>query len=322
MTNVVSPSADVATGAEPYSTLFLLPSAPRQLVAETYSLLSVASASDRADEALRNAYARIMAASTARPRSLSRREDAGAIERWHIQYPWDVLHIRREAPASVVDVACRVRSGAAGPLSRAPEGPGRELNGVARDQRPGIQSEESPIVTRAEPRGSMAARAQRAARGFRWFRRHEQTNGGPQEARRWSEIRAPCGVAQDPSPPAPAAKRRVEEPSAHLVSEAAGTAAVRTPIGSEPLTIGRDSAGDIELAESRSGRYAGVIARIWARDGGIMLHSLGDEPAVILNGRRMTWALLEDGDRLEIGSDVLRFESPRPSPQARGEVAE
>lgn len=321
MTNVASPSVGVATGAGPYSTLFLLPSAPRQLVVETYHLLSLAS-SNGGDEALRSAYARIMAVSTAGPRSTSRQEDAGAIERWHNQYPWDVLHIRREAPASVVDVACRVRSGAAGPLSRgAPtEGPGRELNGVAHDQRPGMQSDEPPIVTRTEPGGSLAARAQQAARGL--FRRHEQTDGGPEEARRWSEIRAPCGVARHLSPSAPAAERKAEETRAHLVSEAAGTGAVRAPIGSEPLTIGRDSAGDIELAESRSGRSAGVVARIWAGDGGIMLHSLGDEPAVLLNGRRMTWALLEDGDRLEIGSDVLRFESPRPAKEPGGEAME
>ena len=35
---------------------------------------------------------------------------------------------------------------------------------------------------------------------------------------------------------------------------------------------------------------------------------LAKEPAVLVNGQAMVWAVLEDGDRLQFGDDAFRFE--------------
>ena len=41
---------------------------------------------------------------------------------------------------------------------------------------------------------------------------------------------------------------------------------------------------------------------------GFMLHVLAKEPAVLVNGQAMVWAVLEDGDQLQFGDGAYRFE--------------
>jgi curved DNA-binding protein CbpA len=103
---------------------------------------------------------------------------------------------------------------------------------------------------------------------------------------------------------------QVAQPSearAHLVTESGPALGVGAAIGPGPFTIGTDSRSDLVVPAS-DGRETGVLGRIWSQEGRFMFHSMGRTPAVLVNGQSSAWALLEDGDRLQIGDHVFRFE--------------
>ncbi len=51
-------------------------------------------------------------------------------------------------------------------------------------------------------------------------------------------------------------------------------------------------------------------ARVWSQRGRCLLHGLeGAEAGVLVNGEVATWAVLEDGDSIEVGGARFRFEA-------------
>ncbi|HUF52948.1 MAG TPA: VWA domain-containing protein [Dehalococcoidia bacterium] len=85
----------------------------------------------------------------------------------------------------------------------------------------------------------------------------------------------------------------------------------RLHVGGTPVTIGTTADCDIRIDE-QGGRLARL--RIWRRDGAYMAHNLSAAGLVTIKGRPISWAVLEDGDDIQIGQSVLRFrdESSRP----------
>lgn len=100
------------------------------------------------------------------------------------------------------------------------------------------------------------------------------------------------------------AERDQASPAARLVAESGMSWA----IGAQALSIGSDSTCDI-TAGAGSSDTEHVTARVWARGERVVLHALAPEPPVLVNGQRATWALLEDGDTLQINGIMLRFEA-------------
>jgi hypothetical protein len=45
------------------------------------------------------------------------------------------------------------------------------------------------------------------------------------------------------------------------------------------------------------------------------------QPGILIGGRAIPWAVLEDGDRIEIGDHVVRFELLEPVNGASGRTA-
>ncbi|MEX0787136.1 MAG: FHA domain-containing protein [Dehalococcoidia bacterium] len=90
----------------------------------------------------------------------------------------------------------------------------------------------------------------------------------------------------------------------------------RAVVGQRPLRVGTDEGCDVTI-EGAAG--LSIEARIWARDGRFMLHALGGGSAVLVNGEPAAWAVLEHGDRLQIGGETYRFERPRAESEAGGE---
>lgn len=78
-------------------------------------------------------------------------------------------------------------------------------------------------------------------------------------------------------------------------------------IGEQALSIGTDQTCDIvaRLVPPDSLR---VTARIWRQDERVMLHVLEQDPPVLINSTPTIWALLEDGDILQIDGITLRFQ--------------
>jgi two-component system cell cycle response regulator len=87
--------------------------------------------------------------------------------------------------------------------------------------------------------------------------------------------------------------------------------AVQIPLDREEVTLGRALEADIRINDSRASR---LHARISAeRDEGTgdaryCLTDLDSTNGTILNGERIEKALLQDGDKFEVGDQLIRFE--------------
>lgn len=79
----------------------------------------------------------------------------------------------------------------------------------------------------------------------------------------------------------------------------------RYQVVGEPATIGSGARCDIRLPDA-----PGVFtehARLWWRDGRLMLHHLAPGQVTIVSGRHIIWTTLEDGDEAAIGPYLLRI---------------
>jgi hypothetical protein len=79
----------------------------------------------------------------------------------------------------------------------------------------------------------------------------------------------------------------------------------KVPLGDSPITVGFSSDCVVVLSNGSSGRTE--RARIWRRDGNYMLHNLSRVGGISIKGRSVTWAILEDGDEIDIGGCKLLF---------------
>lgn len=105
-------------------------------------------------------------------------------------------------------------------------------------------------------------------------------------------------------------------PAARLIIEVGPQAGAVFELQREPVTLGAGSGCALRLM-SDDGRVAPEHARIWRRQGRFMIHQLAaGQPCILIAGRPMPWAVLEDGDRIEIGAHVVRFELVGPDVEA------
>jgi hypothetical protein len=88
----------------------------------------------------------------------------------------------------------------------------------------------------------------------------------------------------------------------------------RYPLGEAPVTVGYTSDATISLADGFVTRWERV--RIWSREGRFMLHNLSSMGSVTIAGRPVSWAVLEDGDEIQIGGHRLVFHQGAPPPAA------
>ena len=98
---------------------------------------------------------------------------------------------------------------------------------------------------------------------------------------------------------APPVKRWSSGTSAAFIESVSGEH--RFGIGSEPLRIGVDPGCDVRLPDGG----VKVDVRIWLHGERYMLHVAAG--VVLVNGASASWAVLDDGDILEIGHAKFRF---------------
>jgi hypothetical protein len=75
-------------------------------------------------------------------------------------------------------------------------------------------------------------------------------------------------------------------------------------ISGSPFILGSDGACDANLAG-----LADQQARILYSNGRFALYSLAESPELRIHGDSVDWAVLEDGDVIEVGPYTLRFET-------------
>jgi len=78
----------------------------------------------------------------------------------------------------------------------------------------------------------------------------------------------------------------------------------KASLGRAPFTVGSGSGCDLVLPGEGIAPYH---LRLWYREGRFMLHDLTRRGEVMVNGHPVLWAVLEDGDILELGPYVLKF---------------
>jgi hypothetical protein len=86
----------------------------------------------------------------------------------------------------------------------------------------------------------------------------------------------------------------------------------------EPATIGSSARCDIRLPVA-----PGVFpehARLWWRDGRLMLHHLAPSQVTVVSGKHIIWTTLEDGDEAAIGPYLLRIALQREEYQQGGDL--
>lgn len=87
--------------------------------------------------------------------------------------------------------------------------------------------------------------------------------------------------------------------------------AVQIPLEREEVTLGRALDADIRINDSRASRLHARITAERHETSGEMCYRLSDLDSTngtILNGIRINSAFLEDGDKFEIGDQLIRFE--------------
>jgi hypothetical protein len=128
-----------------------------------------------------------------------------------------------------------------------------------------------------------------------WRRRQVAPAGAELDFRR---------VYEQPTAPLfpPVAATIAPESTAYLQMEGNGTT---YPLGDSPVTIGFTPDCTVHLPEESAVRSERV--RIWRREGRFMLHNLSRIGLVQVAGRPASWAILEDGDEVQIGRVRLMF---------------
>jgi VWFA-related protein len=84
---------------------------------------------------------------------------------------------------------------------------------------------------------------------------------------------------------------------------------LRFELGERPVTIGSGSRCVIRLPAAPG--LAEQHARMWWRDGRLMLHHIASGHVTTLAGRSVVWAGVEDGDEVSVGPYVLRCLTPQ-----------
>ena len=77
-------------------------------------------------------------------------------------------------------------------------------------------------------------------------------------------------------------------------------------VDGRPLTIGRGPDNGLVLQDTRASRHH---ARIYGRQGGLLLADLGSTNGSCVNDRRVQEIALGEGDRIRLGDTVLIVES-------------
>ena len=86
----------------------------------------------------------------------------------------------------------------------------------------------------------------------------------------------------------------------------------------KPVTIGSGKHCDIRLQAAAG--VSAVHARMWWRDGRLMLHHLAPGLATVVSERHVIWTSLEDGDEAAIGPYLLRIALQREEGQQEGDT--
>ncbi len=117
------------------------------------------------------------------------------------------------------------------------------------------------------------------------------------------------------------ARRGIDRPGRYLAYESPGDRVEVVPLNGEWTRIGRSLAADIRFDDPTVSRRHALIVR---QPDGVRVLDDRSLNGVFVNGERVEWSALSDGDEILVGRHSLRFidatEADVPAP-SRGQVA-
>ncbi|MEO7674635.1 MAG: GGDEF domain-containing protein [Pyrinomonadaceae bacterium] len=87
--------------------------------------------------------------------------------------------------------------------------------------------------------------------------------------------------------------------------------AVPIPLEREEVILGRELGADVRLSDSKVSRRHAMISRsfnVESREAEYVLKDFGSKNGTLLNGERVDEELLQNGDKITIGDQMLRFD--------------
>ena len=96
-----------------------------------------------------------------------------------------------------------------------------------------------------------------------------------------------------------------------IIKEASGNSDAIT-LADKPVTLGTDHTCEVVL-EADGGLIAAAHAQIWLTGNRFAIRSLNPRYATRVGGSKVNWAMLDDGDEIEIGRCRIRFEATHAS---------
>ncbi|MGB6836181.1 MAG: VWA domain-containing protein [Dehalococcoidia bacterium] len=151
-----------------------------------------------------------------------------------------------------------------------------------------------------------------------WRRRRRH----PEEAQ--VQIRSLAGLRQSPKPLTvdwekaeipPAEAEIVQEPMGRIVVTSGPLAGRQFPVGASPVTIGSGHRCAVALPDEE-GRIAPEEARVWVRNGHLMVHRLSHLSNASGEEQSAGWSILDLGDHFQIGGCRFRFEAVSEADEA------
>lgn len=130
-------------------------------------------------------------------------------------------------------------------------------------------------------------------------------------AARHRNLEPPSEAVED----APEGAEEVGEPMGVLISRAGPLVGSEYVVGGKPVSIGSGSGCGVRI---RDMTVSAEEARIWVRDGHLMVHKMTRLTAIAADGVSGGWTILEPGDRLDIGAHAFEFRlwsAPPPEPE-------
>ena len=146
--------------------------------------------------------------------------------------------------------------------------------------------------------------------------------------RRWrpakaeAQIQSLAGVRRSPKPltvdwekeEIPPAEI-VQEPTGRIVVTSGPLAGRQFPVGTSPVSIGSGHRSAVALPDEE-GRIAPEEARVWVRNGHLMVHRLSHLSNASGEEQSAGWSFLDPGDHFQIGGCRFRFEAVSEADEA------
>jgi len=133
--------------------------------------------------------------------------------------------------------------------------------------------------------------------------------------------RSPRPLTMDWEKPEPPPPEIVQDPVACITVTSGALAGRQFPVGASPVSIGSGHRCAISLADEER-HVAPEEARVWVRNGRLMVHRLGRLSDVAAAEESGGWSILDPGEHFEIGGCQFRFESLSEAEQSAPSAAD